>query len=252
MPVRYWHRLGAYFLSVAMFRVLKVKLCEGVELPFTPATAFGAIGSPSGLKFLVEIASRDVYSDFEINEGAGTNVLYDVGANCGFFSIIRCRQDAGLHAYCFEPHPTTFRILERNIRLNGLEGRVVPVNVAVGNDVGVIAISMSESSSMASVMDPSGQGEDCRKQEVAIVSLDEFSRERGLPNAIKIDVEGYEEQVLRGAPHVLAAAKTIVVEVHSPELENKCRTILEASGFRVVQKGPLLFSAGRSVIPFGN
>ena len=69
---------------------------------------------------------------------------------------------------------------------------------------------------------------------------------------LKIDVEGCEDRVLRGAADTLKRCKpTVIVESHiflDPELTNKCRTILESCGytdFEVVQREPCEFLIAR-------
>lgn len=240
MPFRYWHRLLIFYVGSAIYRLFNLKLFNGIDLPFTPVTAYGHIGRPSGLKFLLEIAARGAYTGFRIAEGAETGILYDVGANCGFFTLIRCLEHQTLRAYCFEPHPYTFSTLVTNIRLNRLQDRVIPVNAAVGRHTGTLSISISRSSSMAVVV-PESLQEESPTHVIPAVSLDDFSHARQRPDSIKIDVEGHEEQVLLGARQVLTTTKRLVVEVHSHKLEESCRQLLTESGFRIVKHGSLLF-----------
>lgn len=71
-----------------------------------------------------------------------------------------------------------------------------------------------------------------REISVSGVRLDGLVDE--VPAFVKIDVEGAEAQVLRGAPRIVAARKTVfLVELHTPESGREVRSILDASGYRM-------------------
>ncbi|MBB3393185.1 FkbM family methyltransferase [Rhizobium sp. BK275] len=104
----------------------------------------------------------------------------------------------------FEPHPENIRVLRRNVELNHLQN-VIAVNAAVGSKPGSLSI---KSRSNAKVSHHGGI-------EVPVVTLDEWAETNGIwPDLIKIDVEGYEFEVLRGARRVLEKTPTLSVEVH--------------------------------------
>ena len=250
MQWRYRYRLVIFVFGRAANKLLNLRLLDGMVLPFRTVTAYAAIDMPSGLRFLIEIVQRHVYSNFLTSQDAGIGIFYDVGANSGFLSLTRCLENRQLQAVCFEPHPKTFRILKRNIELNALTGRVTPVNVAVDRSSGTLQLNVAEGDSMAGVTrDFLGQG---TPSEIATqaVSLDEYAQQHGLwPDAIKIDVEGHEEQVLLGAKKVLDRAKLLVMEVHSEELKARCTSILDGDGFQVTENGSLLFCRKRRLGP---
>jgi len=112
----------------------------------------------------------------------------------------------------------------------------------VDRSSGILHLNIAEGDSMAGVTrNFLGQG---TPSEIAIpaVSLDEYAQQHGLwPDAIKIDVEGHEEQVLLGAKQVLGRAKLLVMEVHSEELKARCTSILKWGGYHVAENGSLLF-----------
>ncbi len=113
----------------------------------------------------------------------------------------------------FEPDPANCDILEKNIQLNRLEN-VVLHRAAVGAKSGtttydVAANSVSESSAGL---------------DVKVVCLDEY--EHLNPTFLKIDVEGFEVQVLRGAKKILSRRPKLEIEVHT-ELLSQFGTSLE-------------------------
>jgi len=138
-------------------------------------------------------------------------VALDVGANVGGYALL-----LGMwvgpegHVYAFEPAPDAFDGLVRHVRLNGLAEVVVPVQAAVAAETGtgrMAAEGVSGGNRLA------GEG-----QAVLTVTLDEFcAREEVRPSLIKIDVEGAELDVLRGARETIRRAGdglTLLVEMH--------------------------------------
>jgi hypothetical protein len=89
------------------------------------------------------------------------------------------------------------------------------------------------------------KGVPVREYTVEVVSLDDYCRLHNIwPDAVKIDVEGFEEHVLRGAREVVERARHLVLEWHTQDLHDKCRSLLESSSARVSEHIPfrLLFS----------
>ena len=78
---------------------------------------------------------------------------------------------------------------------------------------------------------------------VPVVALDDYCEQHGVwPDAVKIDVEGHEEQVLLGARNVLRRADRLVLEWHTEALGKSCRSILKSGGFDLAEQGSLLFA----------
>lgn len=102
----------------------------------------------------------------------------------------------------FEPFQENSDILEKNISLNGLKN-VSLQRYAVGAEPGQITIEAS-----MSAVNPEGKG-----IQVEVLSLDEY--EHLNPTFIKIDVEGFEIQVLEGAKKILTKRPKLEIEVHA-------------------------------------
>lgn len=240
MSPRYWHRLAA-FVGARVLRKLHLPAKQSVVLPFRVVNACATPSSPCGLGFFVENAYGHVYSSFVTSPGNA--VLFDVGANAGFVSLIRCRQNPRLRAICFEPHPDTFRALERNIAVNNLQDRVLALNAAVGAESGELRILQAEGDSMLAVTSERLHPGVPRKEiMVPVVSLDDYCEQHNIwPDFLKIDVEGHEEQVLLGAHKVLDRVQRLVMEFHSEILKNSCGNLLRAHGFSLMEQGSLWF-----------
>lgn len=180
---------------------------------------------PEGESVRLAAAFRQVtwnaeeYRAFKSDIAAGDTVL-DVGANLGAYTVL-FGQWVGLkgRVFAFEPAPESRRGLERHVALNGLQDRIVVRPEAVAEGEGIVRFRAAgpqgdnriirESSAMDAAHD---------RIDVPTTSIDAFCRDRNLrPQFIKVDVEGAELDVLRGARATIAAAGTslsLYVEVH--------------------------------------
>ena len=141
------------------------------------------------------------------------DVALDVGANAGAYALLLGMWvRPGGRVFAFEPAPDTFRGLSAHVRLNGLEGVVSPVPMAVAGVSGVASFTTNGTSGENHLLAGSGG------TEVEAVTIDDFCRREKLrPAFIKIDVEGYELDVLRGARETIRAAGeslALFVEMH--------------------------------------
>jgi len=145
---------------------------------------------------------------------SGTRVL-DIGAQSGFYSLLLSRLvgPEGM-VFAFEPLPANFRVLEENLRLNSIQNVMIR-REAVSDFSGNISFDFprEEVSLIAGPVLPS---DNLGTFQVPAISLDDFFRQIGQPiQFIKMDVEGAETAVLRGAVQTLKAFHpSMVVELH--------------------------------------
>jgi FkbM family methyltransferase len=135
----------------------------------------------------------------------------DVGANVGAYALLLGQWvRPGGRVYAFEPAAQAFTGLSRHVALNGLGGTVVPVNAAAAAATGTAAFAVDGISGANRL----GSG----TATVATVTIDDFCAREGIdPAVIKIDVEGAELDVLRGARETIrraGAGLTLLVEMH--------------------------------------
>jgi FkbM family methyltransferase len=162
-----------------------------------------------------EFVERDVTALFdELMAETATGAVYDVGANCGWFAVRAAR--AGRPVRAFEPVPATAEYAERNLgRIAGADARVV--RAAVADAPGSATIHLYSSSGNNSLHERTlPAGHPLRRTgdiEVSVVRLDDLVGNDGFPAPalIKIDVEGAELAVLRGARETLARHRPVVV-----------------------------------------
>jgi FkbM family methyltransferase len=126
--------------------------------------------------------------------------FFDVGANIGLitFGVGAQRRDLSIHA--FEPDPENAERWRRNRRLNpGVAAKLE--ETAVGATAGEVALVRGGDSGWSFVAEPGAAGD----VDVPVVSLDTYASAHGIPriDVLKVDVEGYEAEVLRGATSLL-------------------------------------------------
>ncbi len=139
-------------------------------------------------------------------------VVFDIGANFGFYAMIAAR--AGARVVAFEPYPDNSRNLRKHVDLNDLGDRIHIVPQAVFSGTGHIRLEIptdvSANRNTKMCADDISPG-----IEVACTRLDDFVETSLQPGIIKLDVEGAESDVLRGADHIFRAFRPVLLcEVH--------------------------------------
>jgi FkbM family methyltransferase len=176
-------------------------------------------------------------------DGVAAPVIYDAGANVGFFATQLTQMLPSAQIHAFEPVPTTFARLVESVRRLGLHGRIHPVAAAVVDQARSVRMSYSQRNSLFAQITPHGLnprvGDDL--VEVEAITLDDFSaRSATVPALVKIDVEGSEVAVLRGANRLLAGAhKPALLFEHNPITLAECQADLAA--FQQLLAGYTLF-----------
>lgn len=137
------------------------------------------------------------------------SVFFDIGANVGLYSLsvaYRIRR-VGIHA--FEPVPDTVLGFRDNLSRNGLDGRVILNQLAVGETDGQVYITSDHHSSNYLIHSDSDE----KKIEVGCTSLDKYVRDNSIQrvDVMKVDVEGREFSVLKGAVDSLERFRPIVI-----------------------------------------
>ncbi len=136
----------------------------------------------------------------------------DIGASLGLYTIAMAKRVGSQgRVYAFEPDAESFRYLQRHVSLNHVDAWVEAYDEAVGDHVGRTAFVSGQGVESHIVLDAAQIGQ------VSLVPLDAFLAGRRL-DVCKIDVEGFEEFVLRGALQLLndpaRAPRAIFIEVH--------------------------------------
>jgi FkbM family methyltransferase len=155
-------------------------------------------------------------------------VVYDVGANVGFFATHLAQMLASWspQIYAFEPVPTTFIKLVQSVQRLGLHDVVHPVGAAVTDHAGPVRIAYSDRNSMYAQVTSDGPNPrvGSRVAHAAGITLDRFQAYAGeRPALLKIDVEGSEVAVLRGAEGLLSRPdRPAIMLEHNPTTLSEC------------------------------
>lgn len=156
------------------------------------------------------------------------SVFFDVGAHVGFYSLLASRQvgETG-RVVAFEPSPRNLAYLERHLRLNAV-GNVTLFKAAVAEHPGKARFHEDGVHTMGKMSESGGLTVDS-------VALDDLFTHGlvPLPDCIKIDVEGAEAAVLRGARQILVLGRpTIFLATHGREVHAECIDLLQSLGYR--------------------
>jgi FkbM family methyltransferase len=152
------------------------------------------------------------------------DVFIDGGANVGAYTVL-ASAGAGAETYAFEPSPEAMDALRSNIELNRIPGRVHLEPYALGRTAGGIMLQTSGPSAMHHVAAESSDG----SYSVEMRTIDSY---RLCPSILKIDVEGYEAEVLAGATETAACPDLVaIITENSDESGHYGDGILSVSSF---------------------
>ena len=129
----------------------------------------------------------------------------DIGANIGSYSIL-ASTNIGCHTLSFEPSVENYKILNSNVQLNNVQSTIKLYNYALGDK------NESKTIGFKGAMTYITNNKRLNLQRTVIKKLDNIV---AYANLLKVDVEGYEEFVLKGAKGVLSHPKTnaIIIEL---------------------------------------
>ena len=186
-------------------------------------------------------------------------VLYDIGANVGAYSLVAAKKAGGAaRVFAFEPGYANVSSLCSNIVLNDAANAITPMPFALSNASGlsVFGLRALEPGAARHTLGevPPIDGPTLYRQPIITYRLDELiERFRlPLPNHIKLDVDGGELAVLEGAAHALAspALRSMLIEV-SASLSNEITDLLAKHGLTLDTKVHVTNKAGDHLIWYG-
>jgi FkbM family methyltransferase len=124
--------------------------------------------------------------------------FWDVGAHVGVYSLLAARKLKG-KVLAFEPNPRTYHFLQRNVESNKLSHRILTQPLAVASKPGHLRFFCDELESDVSSLVQLEAPKSLKTLEITATSLDQLAEEaEGLPQLMKVDVEGAELDVLKG------------------------------------------------------
>jgi FkbM family methyltransferase len=176
-------------------------------------------------------------------------VVLDIGANIGFHSVMLQKANKSLRIYAFEPSEGTRKILNYNILCNGIKNANI-MSQAVSNEVGTATFYEAADNAYSSLKDTKRKPINSGAM-VDVVTIDVFAEAVKLSrlDLIKIDVEGFESEVIEGGLKTLTEFRpNLFVEIYQGKNSNPdpMRTInsLVGLGYK-----PFVFVQGK-LVPF--
>jgi len=171
-------------------------------------------------------------------------VVYDVGANIGYFSLLFARIVAEKgRVFAFEVLPSNVERLQLNLTANYFQGRVVVVSSAVVDGAGPVNFLIGPSGGMGKAEGSVGRKKLSYSRSISVpgISLDEFVYQEGnpVPQVIKMDIEGGEVLALPGMNRLLVEGRPLLLlELHGPEAAAVAWDILISRDYRIYRMKP--------------
>jgi FkbM family methyltransferase len=137
------------------------------------------------------------------------DLFIDIGANIGSYTVLAAAH-VGAACISIEPSPSTFSHLKRNIALNNIEQKTEVLNIGLGSKKGIV--------NFTAALDTQNHVATPGDTDIIQINIDKadnvFSGRK--PALLKIDVEGFETEVLNGASEILStpSLKAIIIELN--------------------------------------
>jgi FkbM family methyltransferase len=177
------------------------------------------------------------------------DVVYDCGANLGLYARFLVSTLGASRVVAFEPAPDNRRFLAANLALGGIADRVTVLPVALADEDGMAEFQVDDVQTSSGTLSKVTGGKAsegrrnlrlgpltdqvlCRRLDTLVVE-----EELPLPDVLKIDVEGAEGLLLRGAAGLLRErGPRLLVELHGAEMAHDVVTLLDGLGYSCVAR----------------
>lgn len=220
-------------------------LCEVLQLP-------------GGLR--LKLAERSFnLGDFRVchrlkRSGVLPAAIYDVGANVGQFALSAANVWPGIPIFSFEPVPAAFSELEKLVQRYPA---ICPMPMALGSELGTAVMHVTNQTQSSSILKlhknhletyPEIRESETRQVPVSTLAMQLGSLPSPVPRLLKLDVQGFEAEVIRGAGNSLKEFRWILLETSTrpmyegETLFEKLSDGLEEGGFRFVAPFHIHFS----------
>ena len=215
-PLTKENKLSAYYRYLRFHLVQLVNHKKPMKYNFIDDIKFYASMGEAGIVGNIYVGLADFEEmAFLLHFLNSEDLFVDIGANVGAYTLL----GSGIcnsKTIAIEPIPSTFKRLEKNIELNNLsDDKVDIVNIGIGKEKGYIHFLNSQYSALNRVItdkDP----DSLPKIQVMTLPLDGLLMDYKKPSMIKIDVEGFEFEVIKGASNCLQCKdlKAIIIELN--------------------------------------
>jgi len=171
-----------------------------------------------------------------------TAVFLDIGANIGYYSILGCSINDRLTVYAFEPSTGPIAYLFENIQINNVLNNVFAEQLALSDTSGEIDFYEIKNAKFPEIKNLSGEHNIGTKKDkiscktkVSSITLDEYTKVKSIEaiDLIKLDTEGAEVLILKGAKDTINRNKPIIIcETLFNKIENKLDAIMREYNYK--------------------
>lgn len=164
------------------------------------------------------------------------DIILSIGANIGYYVIMFSKLigDTG-QIYAVEPIVSNYHLLEKNVKLNKCKN-IKLYRLALGDYNGSGTIYVSSKRNWASMI-RENTAELIGTENVEVMTVDSFLEDKKAPSLIRMDVEGYEYNILKGMTETLRKDVKITIEIHGSHLLESQLTetllLLQQHGFHL-------------------
>lgn len=182
---------------------------------------------------------KEIY-DFISKNLDSSDILFDIGANVGVFSIYSS-YIKNIKCVAFEPEYSNLYLLKKNIILNNLQNKIFVYPIALSNKNELSILNLSSIKSGTAIHTVSKKEIDYTDENAKVVlrtgtyacTLDDFINQTNiLPTMLKIDTDGKEFEILQGGENALKKIKFIALEIPTnSDKEKEILNILRDNNF---------------------
>lgn len=213
-PLSQKHKLKAYFRFLS-WQISQYFSPGAKTVSFVGNTKLSVVKGMTGATGNIYTGLHE-FSDmgFLLHFLRENDLFFDIGANVGTYTVLAAGH-VGTRTIAFEPVPTTFNWLVKNIELNQIENKVTTLNIGLGKNKSVLHFTKNFDTINHVVTDVLQSNKD-EIIEVPVESVDELVLKHWVPILVKIDVEGFETEVLAGMLQTLKlqALKATIIELN--------------------------------------
>jgi FkbM family methyltransferase len=220
---------------------LEAQLAITLDTPRGPLKFHGARGRHAYLmaaSFMTSEPETIAWIERYVQPG---ETLWDIGAAVGAYALYAAK--GGAKVIAFEPKATSYGLFTEHIGLNGLDGAVAGLNLALSDATGLTRLELQEMAAggamnaVAGAATQFGETPAGFSQGVVAITMDDARRLLGLPQPdhVKLDVDGIEGRILAGGAETLRAVKSVIVEVegaNAADADARISAPLAAAGLR--------------------
>lgn len=197
--------------------------------------------SASSIMTYLEIFKEKVHMKLSGFTGKKESIIFDIGANEGFYTLAMKRNNPNLKIVSVEPAPSTFKVLKKNIISNHLKN-IILINKILTSKKGKTPFEIVPEATAISATNITMQKRPwldtrrIKKITINSTTLSDLCKQLKINHIsiLKLDVEGSELEILKSSKSLLKNIKKIVIEWHSKKLRKGCKEFLKKNGFKLV------------------